>query len=386
MGALVGEAHESPVGPHAPRRRALRPARKSAGGAVRSARAAPRRPRPRCRAESGDRRPLGREARREPAGRDPTGRGRRRAPRPRTEDSASAEARSRSRSDLGDLHELERLATTPSSLDRAVPPRSQCSPSRRVTIAACERRLRLRVPASRPARDRGPRRRARPRPRLRAAPRRRSARVARGDARPRGAAAARGAGPAPSPEAGPRRDGGRRRPSTARPEADAAVADAAGLLIWASRPPTACPCCSWTRSAGCVAAAHAGWRGTAAGVAVAAAARRWSPAAPAAIDSWPPSGPASAPAATRWATSCGEAFGPKTARAFFRPGPRGRPHLDVRAANRRAARAAPGSGRSGSTTWPNARRAGRVSTTRTAVTAPGAGRMISFVGFRASDR
>jgi YfiH family protein len=81
-----------------------------------------------------------------------------------------------------------------------------------------------------------------------------------------------------------------------------------------------------------VAAAHAGWRGTAAGVA-----RR---AALALIESGShPSdleaalGPGIGPCCYEVGDELRAAFGP-AGEAFFRAGPRGRPHLDVRAANR----------------------------------------------------
>jgi purine-nucleoside/S-methyl-5'-thioadenosine phosphorylase / adenosine deaminase len=80
-----------------------------------------------------------------------------------------------------------------------------------------------------------------------------------------------------------------------------------------------------------VAAAHAGWRGTAAGVAgkviealVAAGSR---PA-----DLVAALGPSIGPCCYEVGDELRSAFGPAGA-TFFRPGPRGRPHLDVRAAN-----------------------------------------------------
>ena len=212
------------------------------------------------------------------------------------------------------------------------------------------------------------RRRPRPRPRLRAA---RSARAGGRRAR-RAARAAR--------RARSRRTGrllllkqvhgcarARTAPWEGTPGGGRVGRRAAPGCCSASRPRTACRCCSWTRAA-------ARWRPrTPAG----GAPRRASPRA--AVDAlrrgrlatratwWPRSGPASAPAATRWARSCATAFGRR--REFFRPGPRGRPHLDVRAANRapaRRGRPAPGPASTASTTAPTA---APTCTTPTAATA-----------------
>jgi polyphenol oxidase len=81
-----------------------------------------------------------------------------------------------------------------------------------------------------------------------------------------------------------------------------------------------------------VAAAHAGWRGTAACVAEAAV------RALVALGSRPPDllaalGPGIGPCCYEVGEELREAFGPEGA-PFFRPGPRGRPHLDVRGVNR----------------------------------------------------
>ena len=80
-----------------------------------------------------------------------------------------------------------------------------------------------------------------------------------------------------------------------------------------------------------VAAAHAGWRGTASGVAretVAAMAARGSrPADVVAV-----LGPAIGPCCYEVGEELRAEFGPESG-DFFRPGPRGKPHLDVRAAN-----------------------------------------------------
>jgi len=80
-----------------------------------------------------------------------------------------------------------------------------------------------------------------------------------------------------------------------------------------------------------VGAAHAGWRGTAAGVAARAV------EALVAHGSRPEDllaalGPGIGPCCYEVGDELREAFGPPGA-GFFRPGPNGRPHLDVRAAN-----------------------------------------------------
>ena len=59
----------------------------------------------------------------------------------------------------------------------------------------------------------------------------------------------------------------RARPGRAGRKATPPSREAARASSWGSRPRTACPCSSSIRSAASVAAAHAGWRGTAAGVA-----------------------------------------------------------------------------------------------------------------------
>lgn len=82
-----------------------------------------------------------------------------------------------------------------------------------------------------------------------------------------------------------------------------------------------------------VSAAHAGWRGTAAGVAGKAA------QALVAAGSFPADlmaalGPSIGPCCYEVGDELRVVFGP-AGETFFRPGPRGRPHLDVRAANLR---------------------------------------------------
>jgi hypothetical protein len=133
-----------------------------------------------------------------------------------------------------------------------------------------------------------------------------------------------------------------------------------------------------------VAAAHAGWRGTAAGVARAAV------DALAAAGSSPDDllaglGPCIGPCCYEVGDEVRAAFGP-LAEAVFRPGPAGRSHLDLRLANElqlreaglRPARvlAVDECTRCRADLYHSYRRDGA-----------GAGRMISFVGFRGgSDR
>jgi len=114
------------------------------------------------------------------------------------------------------------------------------------------------------------------------------------------------------------------------PEADAAVAEAPGLLIGIETA-DCLPVLVVDPECRRVAAAHAGWRGTAAGVVGAAVealvARGSRPS-----DLLAALGPGIGPCCYEVGDELREAFGEGGA-AFFRPGPRGRPHLDVRAAN-----------------------------------------------------
>jgi YfiH family protein len=129
----------------------------------------------------------------------------------------------------------------------------------------------------------------------------------------------------------------REAPWEGRPEGDAAVAVGPGLLLG-------------IETADCLpvllidpvrrhaAAAHAGWRGTAAGVAreaVAALVARGS--RPGDLEA--ALGPGIGPCCYEVGPELVEAFGPG-GESFFRPGPRDRPHLDVRAANVAQLRAA----------------------------------------------
>ncbi len=115
-----------------------------------------------------------------------------------------------------------------------------------------------------------------------------------------------------------------------RPRADAAVATAPGWLL-GIQTADCLPVLLVDPRTRVVAAVHAGWRGTAAGVAARAvealAARGSRPE-----DLVAALGPAVGACCYEVGEELREAFGPSGA-AFFRPGPRGRLHLDVRAAN-----------------------------------------------------
>lgn len=114
------------------------------------------------------------------------------------------------------------------------------------------------------------------------------------------------------------------------PEADGSIATGPGLLLGIETA-DCLPVLLVDPVRRAVAAAHAGWRGTAAGVAgkvaqalVAAGSRP--------TDLMAALGPAIGPCCYEVGDELREAFGPAGA-TLFRPGPRGRPHLDVRAAN-----------------------------------------------------
>jgi len=163
-------------------------------------------------------------------------------------------------------------------------------------------------------------------------------------------------------------------PWEGRPEADAAVADEPGILLGIETADCQ-PILLVDPVARRVGAAHAGWRGTAAGVAqkaVAAMVARGSRAADVVAALGPSIG------------VCCYEVGPELrasfAAEFFRPGPRDKPHLDVRGANVRQleeAGIAPGHVHHvadctmcRADLYHSYRRDGK-----------GAGRMISFVGF-----
>jgi YfiH family protein len=119
-------------------------------------------------------------------------------------------------------------------------------------------------------------------------------------------------------------------PWTGRPEADAAVAGEPGLLV-GIQTADCLPVLVVDHVRRLVAAAHAGWRGTAKGVARAAVqalvARGSRPG-----DLVAALGPGIGPCCYEVGEELRDAFGPDGA-SFFRPGTNGRPRLDVRSAN-----------------------------------------------------
>jgi hypothetical protein len=129
----------------------------------------------------------------------------------------------------------------------------------------------------------------------------------------------------------------RRAPWEGRPPADAALADVPGLILGVETA-DCLPLLLVDPKRRAVAAAHAGWRGTAAGVASAAVqalvAEGSRPA-----DLVAALGPCIGPCCYEVGDELRAAFGPGGAE-FFRPGARGRPHLDVRGANVRQLAAA----------------------------------------------
>jgi purine-nucleoside/S-methyl-5'-thioadenosine phosphorylase / adenosine deaminase len=162
------------------------------------------------------------------------------------------------------------------------------------------------------------------------------------------------------------------------PEADAAVAVAQGLVL-GIQTADCLPVLLVDPVGQQVAAAHAGWRGTALGVAreaLRALVLRGSRPA----DVVAALGPGIGVCCYEVGEELREAFGAEGA-TFFRPGPRGKPHLDVRAANVSQLEAA---GLRPESIHHVAEctfcRADRYHSYRR--DGPGAGRMISFVGFR----
>lgn len=163
-------------------------------------------------------------------------------------------------------------------------------------------------------------------------------------------------------------------PWTGRPEADAAVAESPGLVLGIETA-DCLPVLIVDPRRRAVAAAHAGWRGTAAGVARAAVGALVAAGSDPA-DLCVALGPGIGPCCYEVGDELRSTFAPE----FFRPGPRGRPHLDVRAANRRQLEEAglrpdrihgvDHCTRCRSDLYHSYRREGR-----------GAGRMINFVGF-----
>lgn len=121
-------------------------------------------------------------------------------------------------------------------------------------------------------------------------------------------------------------------PWEGRPEADAALAEAPGVLLGVETA-DCLPILLVDPRRRAVAAVHAGWRGTAAGVVASAlAALRSRGTDP--CDVLAALGPAIGACCYEVGDELRPAFGAE-GQAFFRPGPRGRPHLDVRAANLR---------------------------------------------------
>jgi hypothetical protein len=122
----------------------------------------------------------------------------------------------------------------------------------------------------------------------------------------------------------------RSAPWEGRPEGDAAVADQPGMILGIETA-DCMPVLIADPTRRVVAAAHAGWRGTAAGVARAAV-RALVDGGSRPEDLVAALGPSIGACCYEVGDELRAAFGPGSD-AFFRPGPRGRPHLDVRAAN-----------------------------------------------------
>ena len=170
----------------------------------------------------------------------------------------------------------------------------------------------------------------------------------------------------------------RRAPWDAPPAADAAIATEPGDLLGVETA-DCLPVLLVDPVRRLTAAAHAGWRGTAVGVVVravealvAAGSRR--------SDLVAALGPGIGPCCYEVGGELRDAFPPPAA-AFFRPGPRGRPHLDVRSANvGQLLDAGVAEERIHHVEECTSCRADRYYSYRR--DGPGGGRMISFVGFR----
>jgi YfiH family protein len=118
-------------------------------------------------------------------------------------------------------------------------------------------------------------------------------------------------------------------PFEGTPEADASVASEPGLILGIETA-DCMPVLLVDSERRLVAAAHAGWRGAAAGVAAAAVeALTVRGARPDELQA--ALGPAIGACCYEVGDELRDTFGPEGA-VFFRPGPRGRPHLDLRAA------------------------------------------------------
>jgi hypothetical protein len=168
-----------------------------------------------------------------------------------------------------------------------------------------------------------------------------------------------------------------RAPWDGCPEGDAALTTAPGVLVGVESA-DCLPVLLVDPVRGWVAAAHAGWRGTARGV-TARAASALASRGSAAEDLLAALGPGIGPCCYEVGDELRAAYG-SSGQGYFRPGPNGRPHLDVRAANRDQLLAAglrpdrilsvEECTRCRADLYHSYRREGR-----------GAGRMISFVGF-----
>jgi YfiH family protein len=123
----------------------------------------------------------------------------------------------------------------------------------------------------------------------------------------------------------------RTAPWDGTPEADGAVAPTAGDLLGIETA-DCLPVLVADPVRRTVGAAHAGWRGTVARIAPAAVAAMVAQGSRQA-DLIAALGPSIGACCYEVGSDVEEAFGPEGAR-FFRPGPRGRAHVDVRAANR----------------------------------------------------
>lgn len=123
----------------------------------------------------------------------------------------------------------------------------------------------------------------------------------------------------------------RRAPWEGRPEGDAALGDGPGPIL-GIQTADCLPVLVADPRRRVVGAAHAGWRGTAAGV-VARLIRALAAEGARGSELLAALGPAIGPCCYEVGEEVREALGPGAA-AAFRPGLRGRPHLDLRAANR----------------------------------------------------
>jgi YfiH family protein len=122
-----------------------------------------------------------------------------------------------------------------------------------------------------------------------------------------------------------------RAPWSGRPDGDAALTTRPGLLVGIETA-DCLPVLLVDPVRRTAAGVHAGWRGTAAGVARSAVSSLLAEGSRP-EDLLAALGPGIGACCYEVGPELREAFGPGGER-FFRPGPRGRPHLDVRAANR----------------------------------------------------